>query len=89
MVSGIVTPYCCGNIVLGISLTQSVKVCGYAFNMSSFDHAMCSIIMRWSCQVFLFFSPSKSKVIGILGESEVEHRDYIDLVLIGLYALQR
>ena len=57
--------------------------------MSRFDHAMRSIIMRWSCQVFLFFYPSISKVIGVLGESEVEHRDYIDLVLIGLYALQR
>ena len=59
---------------------QSVKICGYAFNMSCFGHAMRSIIMRWSCQVFLFFYPSISKVIGILGESEVEHRDYIDLV---------
>ena len=57
--------------------------------MSRFDHAMRSIIMRWSCQVFLFLYPSISKVIGVLGESEVEHRDYIDLVLIGLYALQR
>ena len=57
--------------------------------MACVDHAMRSIIMRWSCQVFLLFYPSISKVIGVLGESEVEHRDYIDLVLIGLYALQR
>ena len=49
--------------------------------MSCFEHAMRSITMRWwSCQVFLFFYPSISKVIGVLGESEVEHRDYIDSV---------
>ena len=57
--------------------------------MACVDHAMRSIIMRWFCQVFLFLYPSISKVIGVLGESKVEHRDYIDLVLIGLYALQR
>ena len=57
--------------------------------MACVDHAMRSIIMRWFGQVFLFLYPSISKVIGVLGESEVEHRDYIDLVLIGLYALQR
>ena len=80
---------CCGNIIVRTNLTQGAKVYDYAFNMSRFDHAMRSIIMRWSCQVFLFLYPSISKVIGFLGESEVEHREYIDLVLIGLYALQR